>query len=143
MDRLNYLSRVKVLNNKKLIVIENGLVKGFFSSKVIDKNSFSDIECSVIKEILIDEYEAELKERISTKNKEITKIALYACLPENADFVLIAHKLQHSIVCIKNIVEIKNFCDHSRSDSILKIDFKRNEVVRKSFFPSIPINQWI
>ncbi len=113
MSKLNYLSRVDVNRKNGLSPINNGLVKRFYKSTLCNQEYYEEVKDEVIREILIEDFEEELQDRKDRGSKFLTKIKLKESLPENADYVSVHYKLSHSIVAIKDIVEINDTDEHT------------------------------
>ena len=113
---ISYFDCINASRNDGLSDIQNARVKSFWKSTIINLKSFNDIECDVVQEVLIEEYQNELKERKSNKSKRLTKIKLTKTTPENADYISVSHGISHSIVPIKDSIIVEKHPDYSVQD---------------------------
>ena len=134
MNNLNYYSFVNVEREEGLSNIKNGVVKSFFKATSYDQNYFDEIECEVIKEILVEEHNLEIEERKNKGSKRLTKLKLIECLPEDATHVSVNFNFRSSINKIENITSIINDYElnskekiiEKHKDKIKKIDFYKD-----------------
>lgn len=137
---IQYFNRVDV-KREKLPNIENALVRSFWKSSIIDVESFNDVECDILKEVLIEDYQEEVNQRISDGKTNLTKIKLVECLPEDADYVSVAYSIRSTFVSVNDITSVK-------ADSIYTIEeIEQKYKDKKNHLPNHtsknPIIKWV
>lgn len=138
--KIQYLNRIDAIKNDK-IIIENAIVRSFWKSTIIDIASFDDVECDILKEVLIEDYNEELNNRIADGKTNLTKIKLEECLPEEADYVSVNHSIRNSFVCISDITDVR--LDDIYEESEIIDCYNNRKIVLSNQTRSFPIIKWI
>lgn len=131
-SKIQYLNRVDVIRENQQN-IENALVSHFYKSTIIDLESFNDVECDVLKEVLIKFHLEEIEDRKSSGKTNLIKIKLIECLPEDADYVSV-NMSGSRIVPISAVANVRTDSIYSQADidkvyeeRKVKINHKNND----------------
>lgn len=127
---ISYFDRIDINRTEGLSNIENGLVKSFWKSTIINEESFSDIECDIVKEVLIEEYQEEILERQKNQSKRLTKLRLISALPEESDYVSVAYGCSSCFVAIKDVTSVNKHPMHSAEDVQLKYQKQKQKLLK-------------
>lgn len=108
MKNITYYNRVDVNREKEgLSNIVNGLVKTFYRSVEMNEDYFNSIQDETIRKLVIEDLNEEVLERKERGSKRLRKLRIIPCLPEEADYANVSHRLSNSIIALKDVTDVR------------------------------------